>query len=67
MTKLLSKLLLIFIIKSSFGQTVLPSIISQNTVLFKQNSPYVINSSTLVSDNITLTIEAGVDITILEH
>lgn len=57
-------LLILLVFNTTSAQTILPAVISQNTTLLKQNSPYVINSSTLVSDNITLTIEAGVDLTI---
>lgn len=60
MKNLISLFFLILGLNSSFAQTVLPTIITQNTTLLKQNSPYLINSSTLVSDNITLTIEGGV-------
>jgi hypothetical protein len=62
MKTILTKTLLFCIISIHFGysQTVLPNIISTHTTLLKANSPYYIQMSTLVSDNITLTIEPGV-------
>jgi hypothetical protein len=60
----LSVLFLFTLYNKSFSQTILPAIISQNTVLLKQNSPYIINTSTLVSENVILSINPGVEITI---
>ncbi|MFC3809526.1 right-handed parallel beta-helix repeat-containing protein [Lacihabitans lacunae] len=62
MKTIFTKTLLFCIISIHFGysQTVLPNIISAHTTLLKANSPYYIQTSTLVSDNIILTIEAGV-------
>jgi hypothetical protein len=62
MKSIFTKTLLFCIISIHFGysQTVLPNIISAHTTLLKANSPYYIQTSTLVSDNIILTIEPGV-------
>ena len=46
------------------ANTVLPSVIIENTVLTKANSPYSIASSLKVNAGISLTIEAGVIINI---
>jgi hypothetical protein len=62
MKTIFTKTLLFCIISIHFGysQTVLPNIISAHTTLLKSSSPYYIQTSTLVSDNIILTIEPGV-------
>ena len=46
----------------SFTQTDVSGIISSNTTWTSANSPYVVTGSVLVSEEVTLTIEAGVTV-----
>ena len=52
----------VFIVTFGFGQTDVSGIISSNTTWTSANSPYVVTGSVLVSEEVTLTIEAGVTV-----
>ena len=41
---------------------IVPEVISENTTLFKSCSPYIVRDNVIINNNVTLTIEPGVEI-----